>query len=100
MEKFDVMKEYYNALQQNRIRAYFHWSLLDNYEWTSYVPRFGLCDVDRKSFKRTPKPSARFLKEVIERNGFSGELFEKYVPELSGFKLYDGGNRAMDITIN
>ena len=23
MEKFDVMKEYYNALQQNRIRAYF-----------------------------------------------------------------------------
>ena len=56
--------------------------------------------MDRKTFERTPKPSAWFLKEVIERNGFSGELFEKYVPELSGFKLYGGANKAIGITIN
>lgn len=44
------------------VRGYFHWSLLDNYEWTSgYVQHFGLIAVDRHSFKRTPKPSASYL---------------------------------------
>lgn len=44
------------------VRGYFHWSLLDNFEWLrGYGPKFGLCSVDRKSFVRTPKPSARYL---------------------------------------
>lgn len=30
------------------VRGYFHWSLLDNYEWGSYRPRFGLFSRDRK----------------------------------------------------
>ena len=97
LEAMKMALEYYPQLQ---LKAYFHWSLLDNYEWSSYVPRFGLCDVDRKTFERTPKTSAWFLKEVIERNGFSGELFEKYVPEFKDFKLYGGENRSIGITIN
>ncbi|WP_026555148.1 family 1 glycosylhydrolase [Arthrobacter sp. 35W] len=43
------------------VRGYFHWSALDNYEWGSYVPTFGLIAVDRKTFERTPKPSAAWL---------------------------------------
>ena len=40
------------------VLGYLHWSLLDNFEWTSgYAPRFGLIAVDRKTFARTPKPS-------------------------------------------
>ena len=31
-----------------RVGAYFHWSLVDNYEWGSYEPRFGLYGVDRE----------------------------------------------------
>lgn len=27
--------------------AYYHWTLLDNYEWGSYQPRFGIFGVDR-----------------------------------------------------
>ncbi len=27
--------------------AYLHWSLVDNYEWGSYEPRFGLYGLDR-----------------------------------------------------
>jgi beta-glucosidase len=51
--------------QGNDVRGYFHWSLLDNFEWLrGYGPKFGLCSVDRKSFARTPKPSARYLGEV------------------------------------
>ncbi|MFF3787534.1 glycoside hydrolase family 1 protein [Streptomyces sp. NPDC001933] len=43
------------------VRGYFHWSALDNYEWGSYRPAFGLIAVDRKTFVRTPKPSAAWL---------------------------------------
>lgn len=44
------------------VRGYLHWSLLDNYEWVyGYRQRFGLVSVDRKTFKRTPKPSALHL---------------------------------------
>ena len=30
------------------IGAYLHWSLVDNYEWGSYQPRFGIYGVDRE----------------------------------------------------
>lgn len=30
------------------VRGYYHWSLIDNYEWGSYEPRFGLHGVDRE----------------------------------------------------
>ena len=29
------------------VRGYWHWSLVDNYEWGSYEPRFGLYGLDR-----------------------------------------------------
>lgn len=52
------------------VLGYIHWSLLDNFEWYSgYSPRFGLVEVDRKSFKRTPKPSAFALGAVARKNG-------------------------------
>ena len=52
------------------IRGYFHWSLLDNFEWTSgYRPKFGLVAVDRQTFARTVKPSARLLGSIARRNG-------------------------------
>jgi beta-glucosidase len=50
------------------VRAYFHWSAFDNFEWNSgYKPRFGLISVDRKTFARTPKPSADLLGKLLPR---------------------------------
>lgn len=47
------------------VRGYMHWSLLDNWEWTSgYRPKFGLVEVDRTTFARTPKPSANYLGQI------------------------------------
>ena len=52
------------------VKGYFLWSLLDNYEWADgYEKRFGITYVDFKSQKRTPKLSAKFYKNVIEKNG-------------------------------
>ncbi len=64
------------------VRGYFHWSLMDNYEWTSFIPRFGLVAVDFRTFQRRPKPSALFYKEVIQGNGFSGETVRRFLDAL------------------
>lgn len=51
------------------VRGYFHWSSLDNFEWSDgYGTRFGLIYVDYATLKRTPKLSASFYREVIARN--------------------------------
>ncbi|WP_218932404.1 GH1 family beta-glucosidase [Adhaeretor mobilis] len=53
------------------VRGYFHWSLLDNFEWAfGYDKRFGLIHVDFETQQRTPKDSARWYAEVIGNNGF------------------------------
>lgn len=51
------------------VQGYFHWSLLDNFEWGfGYHPRFGLHAVDRNTFKRTAKPSAAVLARIARAN--------------------------------
>ena len=51
------------------IRGYFYWSLLDNFEWAAgYAPKFGLYEVDRKTFARVPRPSAKVYAEICRNN--------------------------------
>ncbi|SDJ00695.1 broad-specificity cellobiase [Frankineae bacterium MT45] len=52
------------------VRAYFVWSLMDNFEWAwGYGKRFGIVHVDYDTQVRTPKSSARWYREVSRRNG-------------------------------
>ena len=54
------------------VRGYFHWSLLDNMEWSSgYRVKFGLCSLDQITKKRKPKPSAMLFKSIAEENSIS-----------------------------
>lgn len=51
------------------VRGYIHWSALDNFEWVAgFRPMFGLIAVDRTTFERTVKPSARWLGAIAKAN--------------------------------
>lgn len=65
------LKELYHAIQGGAdVRGYFHWSLLDNYEWEKgFSGRFGLVAVDYVTQKRTPRRSAYVYADICRENG-------------------------------
>lgn len=51
-----------------RIDGYFHWSLLDNFEWLEgFGPRFGLYEIDYATFARRRRPSADLFAQLGRR---------------------------------
>ncbi|MFZ5470030.1 MAG: glycoside hydrolase family 1 protein [Myxococcota bacterium] len=56
------------------VRGYYHWSLLDNFEWAEgYVPRFGLyrVDFDSPEKARTPTEAVETFRDIAQRAGLS-----------------------------
>lgn len=74
LQRVDFMSRYLAELhkacaQGIDVRGYFHWSLLDNFEWAQgYRQRFGLVYVDFATQERTMKESARYYRKVIADN--------------------------------
>jgi beta-glucosidase len=61
------------------IRGYFHWSLVDNFEWNEgWRLRFGLYEIDPKTQRRSARLSARLYREIVTQNGISEEALEHY----------------------
>jgi beta-glucosidase/6-phospho-beta-glucosidase/beta-galactosidase len=55
------------------IRGYYHWSLLDNFEWIKgFWPRFGLYQVDYDTFERKPTRSAELYRRIIDAHREEG----------------------------
>jgi len=73
-QRIDFTARYLHALHQAigdgaDVRGYFHWSLMDNFEWAEgYKQRFGLVYVDYQTQQRTLKDSALWYKQVIAAN--------------------------------
>lgn len=74
-ERIDYINGYLKGLKKSilegtDVRGYFHWSLMDNFEWAyGYKERFGLIYVDYQTQKRILKNSAYRYKEIIKTNG-------------------------------
>jgi beta-glucosidase/6-phospho-beta-glucosidase/beta-galactosidase len=63
------------------IRGYFHWSLIDNFEWGSgYCPRFGLFRVkfSDPAKPRTAGEGAEVYRRIISDNTVDPQLFATY----------------------
>ncbi len=49
------------------VRGYFHWSLIDNFEWANgFCPKFGLSAYDQKTKVRTLRASGQQYKKIIQ----------------------------------
>ncbi len=70
-ERIDYLREHFKMAHKAmgegvRLRGYFVWSLLDNFEWAyGYSKRFGIVYVDYETQKRIIKDSGYWYKDVI-----------------------------------
>ncbi len=85
------LHQMWRAVNENYpIKGYFHWSLVDNFEWDyGWGLRFGLWELDVDSQARCKRPSADMYAEICRENGVSSDLVARYAPELSE-KLFPG----------
>lgn len=68
------------------VRGYYHWSLVDNFEWAEgWTLRFGLIALDPVTQRRTVRPSALLYAEICRTNT---------LPE--GVDILEGGRRMAD----
>lgn len=66
-----------------KVRGYFHWSLVDNFEWErGWTHRFGLYALDTETLVRTPRRSAQLYSEICKTNSLSSDIVARYAPEL------------------
>lgn len=72
-ERIDYLRDHVAAAQRAvasgvKLRGYFVWSLLDNFEWAEgYRRRFGVIRVDFATLRRTPKASFTYLAGIMRR---------------------------------
>lgn len=65
------------------VKGYFHWSLVDNFEWNlGWERRFGLWQMDEKTQQRTQRDSGKLYAEICRTNSLSWDAVEKFAPEL------------------
>jgi len=63
--------ECHTAIQEGvKLKGYFLWSFLDNFEWASgFTRRFGIHFTDFATGERIPKASALWYSNVVRKNG-------------------------------
>ena len=65
------------------IQGYFHWSLVDNFEWErGWTQRFGLWELDVETQARRKRPSVDLFTEICRENGISSEIVARYAPKI------------------
>lgn len=76
-DRVNYLKNYFAAAHRAiekgvKLKGYFIWSLLDNFEWLAgYSIRFGIIRVNYETQERIWKKSAQWYRDMIAENGFS-----------------------------
>lgn len=75
-----VVKRMHDLIQSGHdIRGYFHWTLVDSFEWTEgWRLRFGLYELDPVTQLRRARPSAAVYSKIATANGLTPALFARY----------------------
>jgi beta-glucosidase/6-phospho-beta-glucosidase/beta-galactosidase len=61
------------------VRGYFHWSLIDNFEWALGLdPKFGLFSYDQVTQKRKLRKSGSLYARIIKKNTVPTPLVNRY----------------------
>ena len=78
------LRALWGAAQFNwRIEGYYHWSLVDNFEWKeSFAARFGLISLDIATGQRTLTQSGRLFGEIVRSGGITQAMLQRYAAEL------------------
>jgi beta-glucosidase len=60
------------------LRAYYHWTLVDNFEWDrGWDLRFGLVELDERTQERSPRPSAALYSKIATSNSFDERWLDR-----------------------
>jgi beta-glucosidase len=75
----------HEALKEGlEMRGYYHWSLVDNFEWAEgWQSRFGLAALDLATQQRTLRPSAAFYSAIAQANALTPDMARQYVSNTS-----------------
>jgi beta-glucosidase len=70
------------------IKGYFHWSLVDNFEWErGWTQRFGLWGLNTETQLRIRHSSVDLYAAICRENGITSDMVEKFAPQAMG-KLF------------
>ena len=66
-----------------RVKGYFHWSLVDNFEWErGWTQRFGLWGLDMNTQQRIRRKSVDVYESICKENAIDSEMVKELVPEI------------------
>ena len=94
------IRQVWRAVNFNwRVRGYFHWSLVDNFEWDrGWTQRFGLWALDVETQKRKKRIGADLYMEICKANGLSSEMVAIYAPEILDQMFPPRGPVELEVT--
>lgn len=80
---FEHVHQMWRAVNFNwPIKGYFHWSLVDNFEWErGWTQRFGLWGLDVDTQVRIRRRSVDAYAAICEENGITSEMVEEFAPQ-------------------
>ncbi|MBZ5520716.1 MAG: family 1 glycosylhydrolase [Acidobacteriia bacterium] len=79
----NAVREMHQIIEQGfDVRGYFHWSLVDNFEWAEgWTLRFGLAALDPETQERRLRFSGEIYRSIANANGLPHEIAEAHPPE-------------------